>query len=533
MMRRSVHLAWAVGSIGALLLAAAPASAAPAGEGWRPLGAGDGRHAWFIAPVEAPTLGAPGAVQQLGRLHHMTLGGPWGAVGIMRAHPIMEPPAIMTAFGGRLALIYQPEVTDGVSSHPVRTLRTLSRPGPGGVTVTMFDPPDRFAVEQPLVTPGRLIAAADTALGLAALTRDDDGAALRLLTRDGWTDLLLPAGAVGEFVGVRALGVGLGLLERDPDGARLWTLPGPDRAWSSSPIHADALDAGAVALPTGFVVPRRDGDALALSLVRGERLLPLTDVKTAAPDAALARLGDDAAIFWTEGDNAEHLSVAVVSGVTGDVLYEGPARFGPPLTPSDLRLVGFLLSAVMLGVLLFLLKPETPAQASAPPGFVTADLTRRALAAAIDMALAAGISAAVFGVAVIDAVDPSHLVLLDGADSWPVLVTSALYLAHGTLGEALAARTIGKALTGCRVASTRGPRVRLWQALTRNLVKVLVPPLVVLVLVDPNRRHTGDLIGGTIVVMRAEGEPAAANDGDASDDAAQDEDHDSEPKTGA
>jgi len=489
----------------AALIGAASAQATPARQGWRPIAAGDGNQAWLIIPVDAPTLGETGAsTRTVGRLHHTSLAGAIGAVGVLRAHPVLEPPLVVTAHDGRLTLIYAPRAQDGVRSHPVRSMRAVSRRGPGGLETTFFDPPDRFAVEPPLETSGRLVAAADTALGLAALIQTGDGWSLSVLTREGWTAQPLPPAPGAEFVDALDAGPGLALLARTDAGAELWTLETLDGPWTGRAIDPAILGADRIALPIGIVTPSPTAGGLSLILHRDGRSLPLAHVDGVGPGAAPARLGDHVVVFWSAGENAEQISLAVVSGVTGETLFRGPARFGPPLTPSDLRLVGFLLSAVMLGVLLFLLKPETPDQARPAPGFAIADLARRTLAGAIDAALAAGVSALVFRVPVIDAIDPSHLVLLDGADSWPVLATSAIYVLHGTLGEWLAGRTAGKAMTGCRVASTRGPRVRLWQALTRNLVKVLVPPLVALVLVDPNRRHTGDLIGGTIVVMRSD-----------------------------
>ncbi len=343
-----------------------------------------------------------------------------------------------------------------------------------------------------------MIDAAETALGLAALVHEADSVRLRALVRNTWREIDLPAGAEARLV--RAMGASLAVLGRDESGAGMWRLDAIEGAWRREALHEDALDPAVIALPTGLVLPERTGSGVTLRLVRGERAHDLAHIETVGAEPAVARLGDNVAVFWTDGESPGRLSLAVVSGVTGRVLFEGPVRFGPPLTPADLRMVGFLLSAVMLGVLLFLLKPETPAQATPPTGTRLADLPRRALAGIIDVVLAGGLSASVFNVGVAEAIDASQLLLLSGADSWPVLVTTGIYLLHGTIAEAVWGRTIGKAVAGCRVASTRGDKVRLWQSAVRNLVKTLVPPLVALVIIDPNRRHPGDLLGGTIVV---------------------------------
>ncbi len=467
--------------------------------GWKPIAAGTSDHAWFVGPIDVPTSPARnGESVRVGQVHHIGASATVGAVDTMRGHTLVEPPVVMTGFGDRLILIYKPSEAGGSLQHPVRSLRSVSRSAPGGVSAVHFHPADRYAAEPPLVTTGRLIDAADTALGLAALVHEGGGSQLRVLARNEWLSVVGPGGAEAGLV--RAMGASLAVLGRDETGAAMWRLDSLEGDWRREPLHVDALDPAVIAVPTGIVLPERTGSGVTLRLVRGERIHDLADIETFGAEPAVARLGDNVAVFWTDGESPGRLSLAVVSGVTGRVLFEGPVRFGPPLTPADLRMVGFLLSAVMLGVLLFLLKPETPAQATPPTGTRLADLPRRALAGFIDVVLAGGLSAAVFNVGVAEAIDASQLLLLSGADSWPVLLTTGIYLLHGTIAEAIWGRTIGKAVAGCRVASTRGEKVRFWQSAVRNLVKTLVPPLVALVIIDPNRRHPGDLLGGTMVV---------------------------------
>ena len=112
-----------------------------------------------------------------------------------------------------------------------------------------------------------------------------------------------------------------------------------------------------------------------------------------------------------------------------------------------------------------------------------------------------------------EAIDPSYLFFMDGGDNWPVMTSLGIYFVHGVLAEWLIGRTAGKALLRCRVSSTRGSKMKFWQAAARNLVKVMAPPLVALVLIDPNRRHPGDLLGGTLVISPAEAEDEP-DDGD-------------------
>jgi uncharacterized RDD family membrane protein YckC len=74
---------------------------------------------------------------------------------------------------------------------------------------------------------------------------------------------------------------------------------------------------------------------------------------------------------------------------------------------------------------------------------------------------------------------------------------------HSTLSELAWGRTVGKAMVGGRVIALSGGPPRPKQVLVRNLFKALalaVPPLALLVLLNPNRQRLGDLVAGTVVV---------------------------------
>jgi len=47
-------------------------------------------------------------------------------------------------------------------------------------------------------------------------------------------------------------------------------------------------------------------------------------------------------------------------------------------------------------------------------------------------------------------------------------------------------------------------KMGLWAAVLRNLVKWALPPLAAAGVSSPERRHRGDVVAGTVVVMRAD-----------------------------
>jgi uncharacterized RDD family membrane protein YckC len=140
---------------------------------------------------------------------------------------------------------------------------------------------------------------------------------------------------------------------------------------------------------------------------------------------------------------------------------------------------------------------------------------RRGIAAMVDFGLGAAVSGWIFGI------DPLAIAGLtpaaaSTADILPLLTAMAIGCGHSTLCEWLLGRSIGKALSGCRVirvvtaseATLGGPSVpgrpRLWQAIVRNLVRWGAPPITVFAMSDRLGRHPGDLAAGTVVVVADE-----------------------------
>jgi uncharacterized RDD family membrane protein YckC len=90
-----------------------------------------------------------------------------------------------------------------------------------------------------------------------------------------------------------------------------------------------------------------------------------------------------------------------------------------------------------------------------------------------------------------------------------------IYLLHTTVLELIFARSVGKFITGTRVAALDGSRPRAGAVLTRNLLRIvdvvlLFPP--VFVIFSPLRQRVGDMAGGTIVVRSTSADAARAAD---------------------
>ena len=488
-------------------------SAASHGAEWRMVGAGGATRAWVIHPVETPTGRVNDERELRGQVFHISVDGQLGDVMILRAHSVYEAPLVATAHDDRFVLIYPPAASSGTNAeddaatermYPIRQVAILET-GSGTIYV---DPPDRYGAEPPLKLEGELVSAADTALGLIAMERTRGEARLHALTRDGWSELQAPE-LSGDVI-IRAHKDGVALLTDGVGETILWTLHSLDGQWNRSTLASEALTQDIRWTPGGWVGFERDDNAesIAFNTFLNGSSTRLATIEGVGHESAIVRVGENLAVLWMDESTPSRLRIAIVSSITGQTLYNDFASFGPPLTPADLRIVAFLLSAVMLGVLLFVLKPETPAQAAPPAGTALATPFQRAAAAMIDIGIAGLISAAIWRVPVAETIDPSYLLLMSGGDSWPVLTVMGIYFLHGVAGEWLFGRTIGKAALRCRVHSTRGDRFRLWQAAARNLIKVVAPPLVGLVLIDPARRHPGDLLGGSIIVTPSDEAPA-------------------------
>jgi hypothetical protein len=207
-----------------------------------------------------------------------------------------------------------------------------------------------------------------------------------------------------------------------------------------------------------------------------------------------------------------------VSTDSGRVWYSGLMNQRSAVTGADMRtLMAFLFGVTML-VLLFVLKPTgTVPPLALPPGVALASPQARWMAGLIDLVPALLMAFRFSGIWSGDGIQWSALV--SGGWLLPILALTLLFgAAHCAVTEWLFAKSLGKALMGCEVVSSRFEkhaaadgsvhlvprvrRIRLWQAVVRNLIRWVVPPIGMEAWGDGSGRHRGDLIARTVVVER-------------------------------
>lgn len=232
-------------------------------------------------------------------------------------------------------------------------------------------------------------------------------------------------------------------------------------------------------------------------------------------------------------------------GLSGQTFYAGPARTGERRFGREAEFLAMLLLMVMVGVVLFVIRPDAPSKVGLPESMELAGRGRRVAGAMLDYLLAAMLAALILGVPARTALIPLPL-LNDEYDPRLLLLTLGLAWLHTTVFESLSGRSIGKTITGTWIMSVQrvdkvapGPtfdsrgqpsadsggdpaaekasknergsaasdtgiamgRPSFLACAVRNLVRWGMPVLGVFVFIDALGRHPGDLGGRTIVVQ--------------------------------
>ena len=495
--------------------------------------AADGNRIWVAGQPDGSDAGTRLAAGVVPRL-----GGPRGGAGRSTAEPAADAEA------GRSRRAY------------VLGLPRLPVTGAGG--------------GQPAGTGGG-VDPADGEAGLRALP-ERRRTMLLTLTPRGWAEVPLPAAVGGGRV--------LSLVPAATDGGRpdllvrlagdrlaVWRAGGPATlpAVDTDPPAAEwtRTDAGATAAPAALVrgggqlllgrqhAPRdgRAGATVGLSVLRGDRALPLAEVpldpggdpaettarwsllpardgaavlasRASAAAAVARRVGgetsaDDAAAF-----DAASLRLTGVS-LSGAVSPPQTLRVAPGRPLGDalrhLPLAATLLGGVLLLIAFARRNPRLdPPRAAA--GRRVAPLWRRAAGGAIDLTVGAAATSAVLTLSgeSLPTGWPARLSTVRGGPAgvvWPTVLLVLATAGHTTLGELLTRRSLGKLLTGTRVMSDRGGRATTRQVLLRGLLKpidLFAYLLLVLPALSPARQRVPDLVAGTLVV-----EPGGAEGDDA------------------
>lgn len=212
-----------------------------------------------------------------------------------------------------------------------------------------------------------------------------------------------------------------------------------------------------------------------------------------------------------------------VSVLSGQTLFDGPARNFEIISGRSLQLLAAALLVMMVAVILFVVRAEPGKPPELPADLELASPVRRALAWLLDYAVAALLAAQLLGLPALSLVRLSQIAQMDTA-LLGVGLAMLLAMAQSVATETFFGRSLGKMAVGLRVYSTAARRAgpedgdastpvvtelsepRVWQVLLRNLIRWTIPAVGLLAMFDGGRRHPGDLLGKTIVLSQREPE---------------------------
>jgi len=474
-------------------------------------------HAWIVVPsgenakpllVHLPPRGPgraePGAVHPAIVLEHL--------------------PERLAAFSERVYMIDPPAPSyGGGRARSVRSIAVTPRARGDWVVGAQ----GRMLTHPSLPGDDELLGFVAVDTGPVALTKGASGR-LRALVGSDWIALRLPdahADPTSRTLRLVALPGQLGVVDVRQDHAKLWTvdaaeLRGLAAAQDGGPVEV-AWDSREIQWPFGSQKPSaeivwvagdllwttRASNGLDIWSVGRTHALYLARIESDADGYAfvpLASAGRVAVLLrQTSDDDPADLRMVEVSVYTGDVIYDGPIRQGGPVNGYEMRLVMAALAALMVIVLLVVLRLDSRGVITLPDRVALARPGPRIAAGIIDLALVAFLVAIARGVSPIAMLN--LLDLLDpGREADLILVVGSGFVLS-VIGEWLFGRTLGKAILGCRVISLsrkgedRRPTLR--QAVTRNAVRWLLPPVALIGLLEPDGRHRGDTLARTVVVV--------------------------------
>jgi uncharacterized RDD family membrane protein YckC len=495
-------------------LTVALAAGADASGGKPLLGASSNEHVWLVLESEDPAQGA-----QL--LHQYAADG---QTRIQTMISLPQVPEAITAWSDRLWLFFTPEGKQGNRLRELFSVRARLEPATG---LYVLEPSDRLGLVASPQGEGDLVALTAAAGGPLVLivpnrvqrtgSRSDDAVVPRLLQlrNDTWIEQPLPemgtsrswwllvGGEQGQFISI---------LGDDPEQrrhAQVWTR-GSDEQWTATSLDLDPQRVLAVSTVGGrypLIVDRQSEGILRLTYLRGNRLVPLTQLPRPEQEWAILGTRHDIRLFE---HNPDGITISFIDQVTGRSTE--PRAMDAPMPRGRVWYVSVLLAVTVAALLFaFLVRPGSSAvPASLPANQEVIGLPARMTGLLIDL-----FPGALLSVLVLDCrpIDLLVMPLASAApdESLPYLVMIVITFLHTTVSEMIRSRTLGKLLVGSRVVTLQGGRPSATWILVRNLLKLLtllIPPLAVIVLFNPNQQGLGDVVARTLVVR--EPEPAGS-----------------------
>ncbi|MBB6428709.1 RDD family protein [Algisphaera agarilytica] len=293
--------------------------------------------------------------------------------------------------------------------------------------------------------------------------------------------------------------------------------------------------------------PTSTGFAARLSAVRGDQLIAIggvaLDASTDTPAYGVwiaLPFGDSVGVLAGERDTAAAIlqrseEKPLVNPAPGPTVttvnLHGQTDLAPmrmdvdperPLSQSADTII--LMGVVVVSMLLlfaFWRRDPTANTLQLAEGDAIADLMRRGFAGLIDLAPGLLVATSVYGLPFEELYDrwPGRGVGATWEKMLPGLTAIGVVVAHTLALEAATGRSLGKWVAGLRVTTLVGETPKFWQYAVRGLLKafdLIAFLLLIFPVISPYRQRLGDMVAGTVVVMKA---PPSADDSASGGDA--------------
>ncbi len=500
-------------ALGWLVIAANPAGAQAL------VGASSDDHLWFVG---SSTSGDDTFVLY----HHaLAMDGPH-----FRGRPLHERPEAVAAWANRLWLIFRPTVGGDRPRRETFTIEANLNPAIG---VYDYDPSDRLSVVDSLDGLGKLVGFIGTPRGPVALRVPLQRAGAGVQARDGsiaaepvlsepvleqlagtrWQPLPLPDDlpnrghyrlAVGPADGNHLL---LLVASSDQRGQGVLYQRNLQETWEPLEVPVDVRHVQAVTRwenQIALLLQAAAPGQIEIAYLRPGSLVALGEFP--APSGRWGVFGLRDGLRLVEQVNRDGYQLRRIDPITGALTPAEKLTRQSLLPWRSLHMP--LLFAVAMTVLLLVLILRPAAKATPiklPPAVAVLSLLPRVLALGIDLVVGGLITILLLQCT------PAQLLQLpmwtaDIADAAPCLWLIGITVIHGTVGEIVFARSVGKAMLGARVITAQGARPTLGSILVRNIFKVivlLIPVLAVFALLNHHLQGLGDLMARTFVVHDA------------------------------
>lgn len=230
----------------------------------------------------------------------------------------------------------------------------------------------------------------------------------------------------------------------------------------------------------------------------------------------------------------DSITITDVSAIDGAVLADVTGHADGLLSRRDLQFLWLLFIAVGIVILLVVLRSDGPQEITLPEHTSLASPLRRFIAGGLDVVIALTLTTILVGSGPAQWLSPAT-----SATSSIVPLLSVIFLGFlvSTIGEGFFGCSPGKLLTGVRILGLvpvkaepgapkdkaaptlwRASKPRFSQALLRNAIRWFMPPMGMMMIVDTNWRHPGDILARTVAVVHDDPEDQPQEGGDGFDD---------------